>query len=285
MLLHIAVYTLWAMRLSLCFRPRSGIMILHTGAQGKLKGAPSSNRFRPLSGIMFLHWDAWESFKKDFTKVSVPCRGLCFFTVSVHYLIYLGVDVSVPCRGLCFFTKWKKLLTVKNTSFRPLSGIMFLHTRPSVMKSQRSAVRFPSPVGDYVSSLSWWQETGRCSSGSSFRPLSGIMFLHQFSNEDSDEVIGWASVPCRGLCFFTQLRQEELSWPMKKRFRPLSGIMFLHTDNRTPGGSSPRCFRPLSGIMFLHMEWWQWRLESAEASVPCRGLCFFTHCLWHNYYK
>ncbi len=160
-------------------------------------------RFRPLSGIMFLH------------------------TAMSRTVSFIGL------------------------SFRPLSGIMFLHDAYIKGIASRKK-RFPSPVGDYVSSLE-----------------------EEFAVKDEYKAV---SVPCRGLCFFTW---DDITINQKVAdfcFRPLSGIMFLHNYKKFTLEGGEVGFRPLSGIMFLHefvavfhqTSWLQ------KVSVPCRGLCFFT---------
>ena len=141
--------------------------------------------------------------------------------------------VSVPCRGLCFFTNEEVL--------------------PHVHKL---LVEFPSPVGDYVSSLPFLLPSIAYLPITSFRPLSGIMFLHPAA-----DILAWAltpdvpvSVPCRGLCFFT-LRAEQAYryWMSLVVSVPCRGLCFFTCK------VSNTYLSRIRGV-----------------SVPCRGLCFFT---------
>ena len=144
-------------------------------------------RFRPLSGIMFLHCPRRRlPYPARQCRVSVPCRGLCFFTVGAkpHNTQESKAWFPSPVGDYLSsrvhdddFEAWVY------QSFRPLSGIMFLHSEKSIRDITKAVViMFPSPVGDYVSSL---YLRGEC-----------IMLSK----------IGVVSVPCRGLCFFTKNR-------------------------------------------------------------------------------
>ena len=95
-----------------------------------------------------------------------------------------------------------------------------------MLKINVKSETFPSPVGDYVSSLE-----------------------EEFAVKDEYKAV---SVPCRGLCFFTW---DDITINQKVAdfcFRPLSGIMFLHNYKKFTLEGGEVGFRPLSGIMFLH---------------------------------
>ena len=86
-----------------CFRPLAGFMFLFqmTWRCMLLK----LECFRPLAGFMFLFDLTKKILTKRIEKVSVPLRGLCFFS-SCHCNSSLRMyrNVSVPLRGLCFFS-------------------------------------------------------------------------------------------------------------------------------------------------------------------------------------
>ena len=71
---------------------------------------------------------------------------------------------------------------------------------------------FPSPVGDYDSSLMHEIGKSMMQMDGGFRPLSGIMILHN------------------------QKRSKRYFEALVLSFRPLSGIMILHTEHIAPYG-------------------------------------------------
>ena len=217
------------------FRPLSGIMILHVNAAIYVL-MQGGTRFRPLSGIMILHLIAWAACLCGMVDFGFrPLSGIMILHTCLGYnVLPSGKNkVSVPCRGLWFFTQRSAVTQQSRTSllfpspvgdydssriitimiimpwlaksFRPLSGIMILHT--------------------------FWKWTYALRKRECFRPLSGIMILHYFAvYSQMAERAKRVSVPCRGLWFFTGKAIFTNGKIAQTCFRPLSGIMILHWD-------------------------------------------------------
>ena len=121
-------------------------MILHT-ASNQHATRSRLKSFRPLSGIMILHFCESMSLKMDITWDSFPS------------------PVGDYDSSLCIVGRLYLLCV--NARFRPLSGIMILHLLGKFSSKCASlGEQFPSPVGDYDSSLAQQcQEEGYPSHG------------------------------------------------------------------------------------------------------------------------
>ena len=162
--------------------------------------------------------------------------------------------VSVPLRGLWFLSRPRHYESPgRNVCFRPLAGIMVLINELD-LSNIYSAVKFPSPCGDYGSYLNL---SGMVCVNfrKGFRPLAGIMVLiHELT---------------------TLLWMQGIDG-----FRPLAGIMVLISYSVERGCSGPyTSFRPLAGIMVLILAdegRAEFRDAQAAVSVPLRGLWFLS---------
>ena len=82
------VYAMGNAPISLCFRPLSGIMFLHSLAPRFFEARKVMNQFPSPVGDYVSSRKCKNSFRRYEQKVSVPCRGLCFFTLLVNRLIF-----------------------------------------------------------------------------------------------------------------------------------------------------------------------------------------------------
>ena len=207
--------------------------------------------------------------------VSVPSRGLCFQSQSEHQTITVTIEGTFPSPlgdcvfnlaldeyndcwifefpsplGDCVFNLVRGGCNYeKESSFRPLSGIVFsIKLKPQ---------RFTHPYR-------------------SFRPLSGIVFSIGVQFVDERPVDVQVSVPSRGLCFqskpdgviYTQIGLVSV---------PSRGLCFQSRVNNNAIVIIAVAFpSPLGDCVFNRGP----PLYPVQAcvSVPSRGLCFQSHC-------
>ena len=210
-----------------------------------LNGFPS-----PYGDFVFQHsYRPIDSEHRE-RAVSVPLRGFCFSTPSrvarysraiqqfpspygdfVFQLMFLKVEKrNKPCfrplTGILFFN-WGKVRRrgiEKPPVSVPLRGFCFstrLSTSSDVL--HRSGVSVP--LRGFCFSTIGEVPLIKGTSGTGFRPLTGILFFNKMCCRMKRRKENVVSVPLRGFCFSTRTLQESSSWQTCVSV-PLRGFCF-----------------------------------------------------------
>ena len=138
-----------------------------------------SHNFRPLSGNLIFQWNDKRGAETVSNWVSVPCRGILFFNMSLHTSIARGHGEFPSPVGESYFSI---LSGAESHPFSPHS--------------------FPSPIGESYFSIkighpaTWLRERFPSPIGESY---FSIMEMHM------SETARLVSVPYRGILFFNKI--------------------------------------------------------------------------------
>ena len=157
-----------------------------------------------------------------------------------------------PLTGILFFNSSPSLFLMLRRSPSvsvPLRGFCF-STRKEMKKSYTGPARFPSPYGDFVFQLAAAQR--------------GMYALGQI-----------VSVPLRGFCFST--RKMKMTYIMiSESFRPLTGILFFNACKDCTDVMKYTEFpSPYGDFVFQPGSCWANNRSLAESFRPLTGILFF----------
>ena len=206
--------------------------------------------FHPLSGNLIFQWNDKRGAETVSNWVSVPCRGILFFNMSLHTSIARGhgefpspvgesyfsiiavlttkqkrkMPVSVPCRGILFFN-FHKLLSSWSIKFPSPIGESYFSMRWS-NEVHISHIQFPSPIGESYFSM---DTIGRYALWNhKFPSPVGESYFSIFTLTACKLVKKKVSVPCRGILFFNG--RDNMTIYGEFVSVPYRGILFFNLN-------------------------------------------------------